>query len=164
MWLIVIYISRITILITLPHCTLNASARHCLNRVCCSTETSELPVAKNCTQCFFWYCFLSSFLTVCQNEACNILFKSYELGATSTSWTLFDILHGLRAVLKMVRPITSASERFLVFFLNRLSEWSKWYTVEKISTRRIFYISVIFSNSLRFKSSFKCTKSQNSVF
>ena len=46
-------INRITILITLLHCTLNASARHCLNQVCCSTHASELPVAKKCTSCFF---------------------------------------------------------------------------------------------------------------
>ena len=57
-----------------------------------------------------------------------------------------------------------AASVFSRFLLNRLSERSKWYTVGKISLMHIFFISITFSNSLRFNSRFKFTKFWNSVF
>ena len=113
---------------------------------------------------FFWYYFRSSFLTVYRNEAYNIPLESYGLGATSPCWTLFEILCGLRAVSKTVRRMTSGSERIFAIFSKPLIGMKQMNTVGKISPRRIFFISIIFSNSLRFKSSFKFTKSRNSVF
>ena len=95
--------------------TARSTEAHCIILTTSTAiETSELLVGKNCTRYFFRYCFRSNFLTVCRNEVCNIPLKSYGLGATSTCWTLFEIPHGLRVVLKMVRPMTSGSEHFFL--------------------------------------------------
>ena len=65
---------------------------------------------------FFRYLFCSNFLTVYRNEPYNIPLESYGLDATSPCWTLFEIPRGLKAVLKMVRPMTSGSKHFFTFF------------------------------------------------
>ena len=107
-------ISRITILHT-------TSALHAERKCTSFFEPSVLQYSHEWTSrrkklhaLFFRYYFRSNFLTVYRNDASNLPWRSYGLGATSICETLFEIPHGLRAVLKMVRPMTSGSKRFFV--------------------------------------------------
>ena len=65
----------------------------------------------------------------------------------------------------MVRPTTSGSERFFAFFFKPLVGMKQMiHRWKDIVEAHLFHIYYFFSNSLRFKSSFKFSKSRNSVF
>ena len=64
----------------------------------------------------------------------------------------------------MVRRMTSGSERFFVIFSKPLIGIRKMIRRWKDIVEAHLFISIIFCNSLRFKSSFEFTKSRNSVF
>ena len=44
----------------------------------------------------------SNFLTVCRNDAYDTPLDSYGVGASSTCWTLYEILHGFEGIWKTV--------------------------------------------------------------